>query len=279
MKKYPILSVTISTWQPTGLDRVIAMQLPEVENVEYIVSWQKHENRDIPDFLKRRDDLKVVKCDLTGLSNNRNNAIKHASGEICLIADDDIIYSRASLINIIKTFQSQPDLDLAVFKYSGQNHDKSYPLATCSIPPIPRHFNPCSIEMAFRRKTATLDRALYFNAEFGLGAPTFKSGEDDMIFLRAIRLGLKCMFFPIEITEHRGLATGRKTITDPGILLANGAVIALTHPVTFLPRIFVNAWRIKKQQRSTFWSALIEMTKGAFRALGNKEIRHYALLP
>ena len=278
MGKEITLSVTICTYQPQGIGRVAMMNLPRVEGVEYVVSWQEHNDAKIPAELSR-EDIVVTRCGKPGLSNNRNNAITHARGEIILIGDDDLVYCEKNLLDIIDAFKTHPDADLACFKYASKYYNKPYPPSVVRIPPVPRNFNPCSYEIAFRRKHALTETPLLFNPAFGLGAGFFKAGEEDLLFLRAIRLGLVCYFFPIVITFHNGISTGLRPVSDLGTLHASGAVIALTHPLTFPPRIIVNAWRIRQKKRAPFHKALTAMFRGAFTALSDKVIRRYALLP
>lgn len=49
------LDVAISTYQPQGLQRVADMNLPQVEGVRYVVSWQQHGGARIPEQLLRND--------------------------------------------------------------------------------------------------------------------------------------------------------------------------------------------------------------------------------
>lgn len=252
---------------------VVAMNLPEVDGVEYVVSWQQHEDAPIPGKLQSRHDIKIYRFEQKGLSNNRNNALMKATGDICLIADDDLIYTESQLKAVKAAFQNHPEIDLAVFQYTGPYHRKTYPTTELSLVKVPRYFHPVNFEMAFRRKAAFTDRPLRFNLHFGPGAQVLTAGEDDILFLTARRLGLNCRFFPITITTHNDMPTGGRKVTDPGVLRTNGAIIALTHPITFPARLPVNAWRIKKSGRAGFWNALKLMTQGAIYALSNSAIR------
>ena len=268
----PILSVILATHTPQGIMRVENMQLPRVAGVEYVVSWQAHANTPIPAGLFKRDDIKIVRCDKTGISRNRNNALDHANGQICLNADDDLTYTAEQLSQVIDTFKNDPSLDFALFRYSAP-FAKKYPEKKTSIHSLPRHHHVTTFEIAFRHETSLRNPHLRFNRHFGPGAPVLTAGEDEVFLMAAKRLGLNGYFFPITITHHEGIPTGRRPITDNGVLRTTGALIALSHIVTFPPRIVINAWRIHKRGRTPFLKALWHMFHGAGYAVATKQVR------
>lgn len=176
-----ILSVTISTHKPDGILDIAKMSLPVVDGVEYIVSWQSHENQPIPDSIADREDISVHRTNSHGLSNNRNNAIKHSVGEIILIADDDLIYTSKQLEAVINTFKTHPHVEMAIFQHDGFLRKTYPPQMICLNHNIPRFFSPASVEIAFRRKTIE-QAGLQFSPDFGLGTDYFTAGEDDLFF-------------------------------------------------------------------------------------------------
>lgn len=275
MTTSPILSVLISTYQPEGIMRVEAMNLPVVPGIEYVVSWQEYNGADIPESIKQRSDIHVTRTSSKGLSNNRNNALANARGKLILISDDDVKYTASQLQAVIDTFHDNPETDYASFMYVG-NDNKPYPNKITDLKKVPKGFYQSSIEIAFRRNHAT--ETLLFCPLFGLGTPFFKCGEEELLLLRARKLGLECTFFPITITSHLHMSTGER-ISEPGVMHSKGALIALSHPTTFPLRIIINAWRLHKTRNIKFASACLRMFNGARHAISNKEIRKYALLP
>lgn len=273
-----ILSVTISTHKPDGILDIAKMSLPVVDGVEYIVSWQSHENQPIPDSIADREDISVHRTNSHGLSNNRNNAIKHSVGEIILIADDDLIYTSKQLEAVINTFKKHPHVEMAIFQHDGFLRKTYPPQMICLNHNIPRFFSPASVEIAFRRKTIE-QAGLQFSPDFGLGTDYFTAGEDDLFFYRALKLGVKTYFFPITIVTHHDIPTGGVHILTPGALRTKGALIALTHPLTFPIRIFVNAMRLTRAKRAKMIQATTTMLKGALKALSTRDIRKYMCLP
>lgn len=270
MEPRPRLSVLIATCRPDGIERVVAMDLPEVAGVHYWVSWQMHENLPVPESLASRKDVSVLCTDTIGLSNNRNNLLENAEGDIFLIADDDLRYTSDQVRSVIDVFDENPEIDYASFMFTGADA-KVYPSHVCHLWPVPKNFSQTSFEVAIRNNSRTT--RLRYNPFFGLGAPVLRSGEDELFLISAIRLGLNCRFFPIIITHHEGLTTGNRKITDNGVLKASGAVIAVQYPFTAFMRIPLKAYRLHKSGQSSFLRSLRYMTYGVYYLLRHREVR------
>ena len=88
------LQVLICTIGAEGIRRVVESSHPEVEGVEYLVSWQLPDgDMDVPEALVVRDDVKVCKVNSRGICRNRNNAVRCATAPLCLMSDDDVCYN------------------------------------------------------------------------------------------------------------------------------------------------------------------------------------------
>lgn len=266
----PKLSVLIATCRPAGIERVVAMNLPEVDGVHYWVSWQMHENLPVPEPLASRKDVTVLRADTIGLSKNRNNLLESATGDVFLIADDDLRYTSTQLVDVIRAFDENPDVDYASFMFTGADV-KVYPSHACSLWPVPKNFSQTSFEVAIRNNSRT--SRLRYNPFFGLGAPVLRSGEDELFLISAIQQGLDCRFFPIIITHHEGLTTGTRKITDNGVLKASGAVIAVQYPLTSILRIPLKAYRLHKSGQASFGRSLINMLRGMAYLMMHREVR------
>ena len=239
------LDILISTINE-GIENVPDIILAPIEGVRYVISWQKcGYSASVPQALLR-GDVTVSAINERGLSRNRNNALAHATADVCLIADDDVRYKPEYLKEVIDTFSSINDVDVALFQYKSVNGSKSYPSYSFNLENMPRGYYASSIEIAFRRESVA--GMLRFNELFGLGAPVLKAGEDGVFLLDAVKLGLKCRFFPKVVVEHEGQSTGVVNIASRGVLMAKGAYIYLAYGrISAWMRYVVNAWRIHRQ--------------------------------
>lgn len=252
------MDVAIATWQPEGIRRVEAMNLPHVPGVRYVVSWQlPGPDPVIPESLAGRDDVSVSIIEKAGVSVNRNNACAHCTADIILNSDDDLVYTADQLQSVIETFDCNPDVDLAAFQYNGAQ--KQYPPKECDLTSnLPKGYYGSLIEIAVRRKVF---RKVTFDVNFGPGAPLFQSGEDSKFLYDVIRAGFHCRFFPITICTHDHPTTGDKPMPK-GVALAEGKLIRLQYPASWILRVPLKAWRNKKKG-GTFFPTLYYLFRGA----------------
>lgn len=251
------LEVLICTLGRDGIARVDAMGLPRVENVSYLVSWQMPDG-EIPQNLLR-PDVRVITSHDTGLSRNRNHALDNATGDILLIADDDLRYTARQLLSVLDVFRKNPSLEVATFRYDGEDK-KCYPDHECDLgKKLPKGYYVTSFELALRRDSPA--GKLRFNEKMGIGARYLHAGEEELLLLAARKMGLNCRFFPITITSHEGLTTGNRHVM-PGVARAFGAYIGLAHPFTCLPRIVLKAWRLYRSGQGRFFPVLWQMLCG-----------------
>lgn len=253
------LDLALITHTPQGIQRIVDMNLPVVDGVRYIVSWQNHGNAPIPASLMR-DDIEIYRFSQPGLSLNRNNSLDHCSADIVLIADDDIIYTADELKSVIHTFTANPDVDLATFK-ADMPAAPAFPSESCVLQePLPKGYWVASFYIAFRRQAIG---NLRFHPELGLGSPRLHGAEDELFLLSAIRRKLRCRYFPIVICTHPNLSTGTKATFTAGNLRAAGCYITIAYPTTFPVRLLLKAWRISRNRQSGFFRALRYLFSGA----------------
>lgn len=259
------LDVLIATHGAEGLQRIVEMDLPHIEGVNYVVTWQAGAAKDdasgpmtaIPLQLNR-DDIEIHPSDSIGLSRNRNLGIGFAKAPVCLIADNDLKYRPEQLRSVIDTFNANPDLGLGLFKHDGAR--KKYPSTEVDLNAgIPRNFYIVSFEIAFRKSSIGQIR---FNERFGLGTP-FGLAEDDIFFYDCIKAGIKARFFPISITSHPHESTGYRPITQTSVMQGEGAFFRHIHGFAKgLPRVPLFVWRNWRSGRIRFWWGLHNMLLG-----------------
>lgn len=254
------LDVLISTHGREGLERVVAMNLKETDCVRYVISCQS-DVVSLPVSLVR-DDIKVVFTSSKGLSNNRNNALIHAEADYALLCDDDVTLYPEGLIDIISSFDRNPDIDIATFMVNFPD-GKVYPLAEHDIWQPYKGYDICSVEIALRMKSVR-EYHLSFNPLWGIGAPRLGCCEESVFLLMAKKAGLNGRFFPFCIGAHPSGSTGDRP--EPAVLRAQGAYICLEYPVTALPRLLLKAFRMPSRFLHNLW----HLTCGGFYGVLNR---------
>lgn len=234
-----LLQVLICTFAD-GIRRVAARSHPQIEGVEYIVSWQASDGIKIPDVL-HRDDFKIFRTSSVGLASNRNNALSLASAPLLLISDDDVDYSASNLLTVIDDFSIHDDADIIVFRFNSKSSHKNYPEFKVSLTNPPKGYYTNSIEIAFRRLPIA-ERKIWFNENFGIGTP-FGSGEEDIFIKDALDKGLTGIYLPHTICTHDSPTTTSRNLMSTSRPMAKGAVIFRRHPISWPLRMLAEAWR------------------------------------
>lgn len=196
-----ILNILISTIDD-GINQIPEILLPIRSDVKYIVSHQYLDNKflSIPKELIR-DDVLVSQIPGKGLTKSRNNAIRLATGDICVIADDDVRYTNEYFDTILQIYRTSV-VDLACFMiYTGKDNlpYKNYPDKEILINSLQDH-SPSSIEITFLLKPI-LEKNILFDERFGLGSWLSGGGENLFVY-DAINAELQVKFFPFFIVQH-----------------------------------------------------------------------------
>lgn len=261
------IEVLICTCGDDGLRRVGRMELPCMADVRYLVSWQCGDSeapRKIPESLSGRDDLRILPHDGIGLCENRNFAFDNATGDILLVADDDLSYSHDNLAMLSGVFEDNPDMDVALFSCEGMAH-KKYPSVEFDFKRRPRGYYVTSFEMALRRESIA-GAGVRFDEYFGINAPVLIAGEEEIFLRDCMRAGLCCRYFPRVVATHRGDATtSLRERHNPRFVMTVGAVIAGCHPLSFPFRFIIEAQRRRAMAGSLgYMAAFKALWKGAF---------------
>ncbi len=138
-----------------------------------------------------------------GLALNRNNALIHATGEICLLADDDMVYFDDYVSTVERAFDEHPEADVILFNIRE-------PVPTRYIIKAPHrvtyrnYLRYGSVRIAFRL-SAIRENAICFNQCFGAGTSR-GFGEDNLFLTACLKNKLRIVALPLTLaalTEER----------------------------------------------------------------------------
>lgn len=157
-----------------------------------------------------------------GVGLNRNNALMRADADICLFADDDMIYVDNYAQIIEENFEKYPDADVFVFNLKEENPTRYIIKKMHRI----RYHN--YLRYGTARVAVKLENirkhGIYFNQCFG-GGTEHCHGEDNIFLTECLKAGLKIYALPITIaslTEERestwNAGYDSKYIRDQGYL-------------------------------------------------------------
>lgn len=215
-----------------GVGSVSEVLMPPTPDVHYVVSMQHTRPLDTEpiwtdalDALRQRSDVTVTTLEGRGLSRNRNNALRHATADILVIADDDCRYTPRTIETIREAYAEHPGSDIICFAaetYDGQPL-RFYPDAPMGYAEACRQgYSPASVEMTLRRE-AIITASLTYDTDFGLGS-RFPAGEEEVFIADALRAGLHVSFVPAVIVSTDAATTGRRFLHDARLQETKGAV-------------------------------------------------------
>lgn len=212
--------ILVATTNRTTLDFIDNMfKNNDLEHYHLLIINQTSENKllvsDVP-------NIRVINAFERGLSRSRNLAIQHAIGDICLLADDDVVYLEGFENKIMEAFKLYPEAALIHFKAKNFKGDdfRKYPIKDCKHN-LKTIRGMSSIEMAINRKLI-LNKKITFDVRFGLGAP-FPTAEESLFCRNILKQNGLIYFNNAFIVAHSEHNSGRK-LGDDEIVYARGAL-------------------------------------------------------
>lgn len=157
-------------------------------------------------------NVKVINSFERGSPASRNLAIRNASFEVCLMADDDMVYQPNLKQKIESAYEQFPESDMISFQ-AVDEHNKPYtayyPEGIHNKKTLMKIFT-CVI--SFKRDVFK-NNQVYFNHYFGVGS-VFK-GATEYVFLRnAYDIGLKMRHMAQSIVIHFEGSSGKQFGSD-----------------------------------------------------------------
>lgn len=200
MKNNIKLSIIIPTFNEK-IERVKKELLPQLKDVyEVVISHQITNPSIIPETENLWHNVKYIYMYDKWLSKNRNNAIKHATWDICHICDDDLDYVNWFQDVILNTYQKF-DADLITFDAINENWESHYNLQTKKHSNFSL-LNIWSIWITFQRKNN-----IFFDEKFWLGT-AMKTWEDNIFLIDCLKTWLKIYHQNTPIVIHPDESSG-----------------------------------------------------------------------
>ena len=133
-----------------------------------------------------------------GVGLSRNTALQRASADICIFADDDVIYNDDYKKIILQEFENNPKADVLIFNLQSLNKERpEYQIKKKSRINM---FN--CLRYGTSRIAIRLDKIRNANINFSLlfgGGAKYSHGEDTLFLRECIKKGLKIYKIPVMI--------------------------------------------------------------------------------
>lgn len=216
------------------------------------------------EHLRAGKDVKWIKLHGRGLSVSRNAAIRSTTGEIGVIADDDIIFLPRFDQKVISYHQQYSKYDIIIFEAMTPDGSpfRKYPKGIESVTKSGAS-GVSSIEITFKVK-AVREKGLLFDECFGLGSG-YPAGEEWIFIVDALRKGLKVLFVPEFIVVHAKSNSGSKFTKSR--IMALGAVMYRVYGAQAYLRFLVFPKNIRKihLKYHSFFAFIYFLLKGVIQ--------------
>lgn len=135
-----------------------------------------------------------------GVGRSRNEAIMRADGDICLFADEDIVYETGYAAAVAEEFEKNSDADMILFNIMVEKDRQTYHIEERKRV---RWYN-CgrygAVSFAVRRESL-LRSGITFSLLFGGGA-RYSNGEDSLFLKEFMDKGYKVYTAPVTIGKE-----------------------------------------------------------------------------
>lgn len=177
-----------------------------------------------------------------GLSKSRNMAIRNATADICMIADDDMEY-RADYVDTVTSAFARINADIIGFQVCGiEGKFKDYSQEEQRITYL-KSMKMASVEIAFKR-TAFAEKNILFDELIGAGTD-FLMGEENAMLFQCLRKGLTIFYTPKKLADlHMGNSTWHTGWNEQFFIGKGAAFAAMKTPFTTL---LIWQWAIRKR--------------------------------
>ncbi len=197
-----------------------------------------------------------------GLSKSRNMAIQNSTADICILADDDLVYRDGYGDAILEAFRQYPDGDIIGFEVMGiEKEFKKYPASPHEVGYL-QSMKIASVEIGFRRETV-LKTGVWFDERIGAGTK-YLMGEENTFLFHCLKKKLKIRFQPTVISDlHIGDSSWRVG-WDEEFFRGKGAAFSAMNKS--LAWFLILQWVIRKykvyKNEMGFWRGLRLMYQG-----------------
>lgn len=156
------------------------------------------ERNEIEEFNYKGNEIKFLSFKERGVGLNRNNALMRSDADICIVADDDIVFVDNYFEIINKYFNENPSADVIIFNLI-EKPEKRYVIRKEFKVGFHNFMKFGATRIAFRRKSVTKS-GITFNLHFGGGAE-FSAGEDTLFLHECLKKNLNILAIPEFISK------------------------------------------------------------------------------
>lgn len=200
-----------------------------------------------------------------GVGLNRNNALMRASADICILADDDMIFNDGYLDVVEKAFENNKKADVIVFNLDEKQIKRFRNTKTCKIGKF--NFGKYgAARIAFRRESIMLN-GIFFNLLFG-GGTKYSMGEDTLFLKSCLNCGLKIVAVPYSLAflDDERPSTWYNGLTDK-LFFDRGVLYRCLNKKTAKISALYHCFKHRKDYKTYGWFKAYKMMKKGIKSV------------
>ena len=113
------IEVLVSTMNQKNIELVKKMN---IKSDALIINQTNYDG--IENYKFDNKKFTLINCNEVGLSKSRNKALANATGDICIIADDDVVYNDKYCEVVKSAYKKYYDADIIVFEVPTTNQER-----------------------------------------------------------------------------------------------------------------------------------------------------------
>jgi len=174
-------------------------ELMQIDSDAIIVSQGR--TADFQKIEYKGHSLEYYAMEKKGVGLNRNTALMHASADIILFADEDIVYHEGYEKTVLQWFEKHPEADMLLFNVKAMPGRETYHNEDFGKVNWLNYGRYPTYSFAVKRE-AVINHNITFSLLFGGGAK-YSNGEDSLFLRDCLKAGLAVYRVPEEIGYER----------------------------------------------------------------------------
>lgn len=156
------------------------------------------DHNNVDRFIWKGHEITYYSFQERGVGLNRNNTLMRADCDVCLFADDDMVYFDDYQNTVNEAFNKNPKADIIIFNID-EKDSKRYIITKKTKVRWYNFMRYGAVRIA-AKLSSIKENAIFFNQCFGGGAK-YRHGEDTLFLAECLRKKLKIVAIPVTIAH------------------------------------------------------------------------------